>query len=450
MFRKAVSGIVLILLLIDMFFSSVNIKPANTEPRTIIVPDDYPTIQEAINNAGAGDVIYVKAGIYEENIVINESISLIGESRETTIIDGNGSGWVVKIECSYVTFGNFTVRNAHEGIWIDTTSRQDKIKDNVVRDCHDGIEIASFGLGTQNHLLQNNIIINNTYGIDVWGCRNVTILQNTIINSSEIGINLICSPYQPPERRGSYDNLICCNDIIGNKVGIYLLGENNKFYHNNFFNNSENVQVYHVSYYENDWDNGYPSGGNYWDNYAHVDIYNGPYQNVTGSDGIGDEPYTLDANNRDSYPLMGIFYDFEVEWDDDKFHIEVVSNVTISNPEILIMLDHLPPYLPVGQLFIRFFAEDTINATKFCRVTIPRVILNGTYTVLIDFEEVPVREIPNSNSTHVYLYFVYQHSKQEHEIIIVPEFPSSMIPSLLILLTMLILILKKARVSKKS
>jgi len=116
------------------------------------------------------------------------------------------------------------------------------------------------------------------------------------------------------------------------------------------------------------------------------------------------------------------------------------------------MLDHLPPYIPLGQLFIQFFAEDTINAAKFCRITIPRVILNGTYTVLIDFEEVPVHEIPNSNSTHAYLYFTYQHSKQEHEIIIVPEFPSSTIPSLLLLmfLTMLILILKKPRISKKS
>jgi len=442
----------LTLLLIGMLKLTFNIlQPARAELEEITVPDDYPTIQEAINAAISGDTIYVKAGIYKESIVINKSISLIGESRETTIIDGNGNGWVVNIECSYVTFRNFTVRNGTVGIWISETS-QNRIEDNVVRNCNKGILIVTSLWFQDNHLLRNNIISDNKYGIVLEGCRNVTILQNDIINNTERGIELTADPRQAIEFRGSHNNLICSNDIVGNEVGIYLLGENNKFYHNNFLNNSENVQVYYVSYYENDWDNGYPSGGNYWDNYAHIDIYSGPYQNVTGSDGIGDEPYTLDANNRDNYPLMGIFYDFEVEWDDDKFHIEVVSNVTISNPEILIMLDHLPPYLPVGQLFIRFFAEDTINATKFCRVTIPRVILNGTYTVLIDFEEVPVREILNSNSTHAYLYFVYQHSKQEHEIIIVPEFPSSMIPSslLLILLTMLILILKKARISKKS
>jgi hypothetical protein len=54
----------------------------------------------------------------------------------------------------------------------------------------------------------------------------------------------------------------------------------------------------------NTWDNGYASGGNYWSDYCGVDIYTGPYQNVAGSDGIGDTPYIIDANNIDHYPLM--------------------------------------------------------------------------------------------------------------------------------------------------
>jgi len=54
----------------------------------------------------------------------------------------------------------------------------------------------------------------------------------------------------------------------------------------------------------NVWDDSYPSGGNYWSNYAGTDLYSGPYQNITGSDGIGDTPYIIDANNRDNYPLM--------------------------------------------------------------------------------------------------------------------------------------------------
>jgi hypothetical protein len=56
--------------------------------------------------------------------------------------------------------------------------------------------------------------------------------------------------------------------------------------------------------YTNVWDNGYPSGGNYWSDYNGTDLLLGSGQNETGSDGIGDTPYVIDANNRDNYPLM--------------------------------------------------------------------------------------------------------------------------------------------------
>jgi len=62
----------------------------------------------------------------------------------------------------------------------------------------------------------------------------------------------------------------------------------------------------------NTWDNGYPSGGNYWSNYTDADLYSGPYQNETGSDGIGDTPYVIDAENQDNYPLMNPWIEREV------------------------------------------------------------------------------------------------------------------------------------------
>jgi len=55
--------------------------------------------------------------------------------------------------------------------------------------------------------------------------------------------------------------------------------------------------------YANVWDDGYPSGGNYWSDYTGVDVKGGPDQDLPGSDGIGDTPYVLDTNNRDRYPL---------------------------------------------------------------------------------------------------------------------------------------------------
>ena len=60
----------------------------------------------------------------------------------------------------------------------------------------------------------------------------------------------------------------------------------------------------------NTWDNGYPSGGNYWSDYTDVDQYSGPSQNITGSDGIWDHPYVIDENNKDNYPIVPEFPSF--------------------------------------------------------------------------------------------------------------------------------------------
>jgi hypothetical protein len=91
------------------------------------------------------------------------------------------------------------------------------------------------------------------------------------------------------------------NTISGNDLGFQISIDNSKFFHNNIINN--NVQAA-CSGLDNIWDNGYPSGGNYWSDYNETDSYSGPYQNETTSDGIGDAPYIIDAGNRDNYPFM--------------------------------------------------------------------------------------------------------------------------------------------------
>ena len=54
----------------------------------IIIPDDYSTIQLGINNANPGDTIFVRNGVYYENIIIEKKITLVGENKNNTIIDG--------------------------------------------------------------------------------------------------------------------------------------------------------------------------------------------------------------------------------------------------------------------------------------------------------------------------------------------------------------------------
>lgn len=80
--EKAASGIMLTLLLTGMLTLAFNIQPAKSEPITIIVPDDYPTIQEAVNAATPGDIVYVYGPYYyQENVIVEKSVSLIGIFR---------------------------------------------------------------------------------------------------------------------------------------------------------------------------------------------------------------------------------------------------------------------------------------------------------------------------------------------------------------------------------
>jgi hypothetical protein len=83
------------------------------------------------------------------------------------------------------------------------------------------------------------------------------------------------------------------------------LSSDNSFSHNNFINNTNQVEL--TESLSNIWDDGYPSGGNYWSNYSGVDEKSGPDQNLPGSDGIGDTPYVIDENNTDHYPLMNSY-----------------------------------------------------------------------------------------------------------------------------------------------
>jgi parallel beta-helix repeat protein len=144
--------------------------------------------------------------------------------------------------------------------------------------------------------------------VQLWKTNNTTIIGNNLTNNWR-GISVSCS----------LNNYIIGNNIKNDNYGIWLeYSSNNIIYHNNFLNNVHHVydrSWYHPSILPsvNVWDSGYPFGGNYWSNYTGVDYYSGPYQNISGSDGIGDTSYVIDENNTDRYPLMGPFGGLTIE-----------------------------------------------------------------------------------------------------------------------------------------
>ena len=154
-----------------------------------------------------------------------------------------------------------------------------------------GIFLSS---SSNNTLIGNNANSNENYGISLFSSSNNTLSGNNANSNINDGISLSFSSNNP----------LSGNNASNNEYGIYLFSSsNNKIYHNHLINNY--YQAYDDSN-NNLWDNGYPSGGNYWNDYTGVDLKSGPGQNIPGSDGIGDILYSINggAGAQDRYPLM--------------------------------------------------------------------------------------------------------------------------------------------------
>lgn len=330
--------------------------------KTIVVPDDFSTIQKAIDNASAGDTIFVKKGTYpSDSIVISKSVSLIGEDANETIIQGQYyyhcpySLWhTIIIEASDVLIYNFTITHCIYAITIDSPNAsgiqiignsfignptaitasevsnllisQNYFSNNRLRAstqigmfCNDSIishnvfsgNLKSISLTGENISINDNLFVNNTFGIDISRASTITIFANNF--TSNIGYDSDSRDFGCIElAENCNDTVIYENDIIGNTVGVNLRnflidspertepvyrGSNNKIFNNNFINNSKNANVEHEWVYANStsletytsgtaivsWDNG--SVGNYWSNYS------------------GSGYYAIDENNVDYYPL---------------------------------------------------------------------------------------------------------------------------------------------------
>ncbi len=293
--------------------------------RTITVPDDYATIQEAMNSAVDGDTIYIRGGTYLGDLNITKRISLEGENPESTIIHGCvfiRTSNVVIDSLKLLGFGRWDqLKTFRNGYAISTLSgiphslgAHQETWGTTIRNCIFENWIFAIALmGADGERIINNTILNSDNGIDVDTHDNI-IAYNTIscdgngiaLGSQGITGNLVYGNHISGAKRGIVINLRNYrNDIIGNtisncQVGISLgvtedsrLCSNNTIFHNNFINNF--FQVYLSDGSSNTWDNGYPSGGNYWSNYEGSD---------TNSDGIGDTAYTIDDLNQDRYPLM--------------------------------------------------------------------------------------------------------------------------------------------------
>jgi len=199
-------------------------------------PGNYSKIQNALDAADYGDTVFVYNGRYYENIMIAKSITLIGEDKNTTIIDGTCSNSVIIIVADRVNITGFTITNGSKANWkqagIEIYSWYNNITGNIITKNRVGIH-PLFGRGENTYLRGNNIF------------------QDNILMDNEMDAFCVHSAH----------NIINHNHIENNGGGIYLW--TNCFFNivkqNNLINNSYNGGFNDA--FLNKWD------GNYWDDW---------------------------------------------------------------------------------------------------------------------------------------------------------------------------------------
>lgn len=246
-------------------------------------PADFNRIQEAIDAANEGDSIFVFNGIYPEHLHINKSICLIGQDRNLTVLDGSGTwGDVISVRGNNVQICGFTIRNGeihYSGIALENCVGAN-ISLNIVMDSDYGINI----LESRGCLVSENCIFSNKYnGVTLRYSFSNQIFDNNISSNFNAGIAILeCQ-----------SNKLFGNTISNNRCGFYAYSSRfNSIFHNGFFKN--NVQV-ESDGFENDWDDGYPSAGNFWSDHNPPD---------SDRDRIGDSAYVVDIGFFDRYPLI--------------------------------------------------------------------------------------------------------------------------------------------------
>jgi parallel beta-helix repeat protein len=230
-------------------------------------PNNYTKIQDAINDAENGDTVFVfdDSSPYYENIVIENSITLVGEARETTSILGdNSSDAIVNISADDVSISGFTIQShlgKPEGIlilrnfsspdyWNIDIIKNVTIYDNIIRNTSSGI----FGIRLNNGKLNGNTLENYNVGILLYIPSNTTITNNFITHSSYGGIEMsgLWNQFRLLNHRNpvAQNNIISQNTIISNRWGLRLSGglENTKISDNNITENHEvGLQIYQAS-----------------------------------------------------------------------------------------------------------------------------------------------------------------------------------------------------------
>jgi parallel beta-helix repeat protein len=445
----------------------------------LIVPDQYLTIQDAVNNASSFDTIRVRSGLYTENVIIDKPLTLEGENSFSTIVDGNVTGIGIQVIACNVSISNFTIQNCAYGLLM-LDSSEDIVADNIFTSNLYGLFLQQSG----NNTFRNNTFTTNKYNIGVRGTEisyfiNSMDSSNTVsgkpvyylidqhdgevpsdagfialinstgmkvtdanIQNSYDGILLVNSSYMIIEDcnftanyyglsfifssriTAAYNNIVNCSygaaAVFSSSCFVFL---------NNFVNNTNPAYVYEsqLSWCPEEC-------GNFWSDYFGYDF---------NQDGIGDFSYPIPGAQSDSFPLMAPVQRFYAgTWSVTSFHVAAISNCAISSFSF-----------NNNTMTISFNVTGPDDGTGFSRLNIPKDLLDcpegiDGWKILCDGADISVQCNKWENASYTFIYIPCGSGLHSIRVIgtkAVPEFPSSVLITLLALLSLTIALVRKKR-----
>jgi len=234
-------------------------------PRDGTAEHPYRTISEAIKLANEGDTIYVFGGTYNETLVLDKKISLIGGIDEGPSIISRGATvkYMVDITADFVTLENFTITDpghhiiSQFGALVHVSSNNVVVQKNNMSHC----DLWGIYLDSSDDNTISGNIINDTKGVYLSASNNNVLSYNSIANSSDAGVDI----------RSSIKNILYQNNMTMSDFGVYARDCTST----NYTNNNITKNSYHGMYVTGDKND--IINGNYFRNNSVSSITLGAY-----------------------------------------------------------------------------------------------------------------------------------------------------------------------------
>ncbi|MEP5010656.1 nitrous oxide reductase family maturation protein NosD, partial [Roseobacter sp.] len=158
-----------------------------------------------------GDVLRLGPGTYQENVVLDRSVTLDGQGHAT--IDGQGNGTVISVTGDDVVVTGVTV--------IGSGSDHGTIDS--------GIKLTKTATGV---VVRDNVVLGNLYGIDIHGAKKVLVQGNVIEGRQDRRMNDRGNGIYVWNAPGA---VVDGNDVRWGRDGIFVNSSRRNIFKNNRF-----------------------------------------------------------------------------------------------------------------------------------------------------------------------------------------------------------------------